>query len=483
MLFNSYIYIFLFLPIVAFVYFFLNKQRLVTMAKIWLVFASFMFYTYWNPKYLSILIFSIIFNFAIGSSFNYKNIKTKISSKAILIFGIIVNLLLLGYFKYMDFFIENLNAICKTDISLFKIVLPLGISFFTFQQITYLVDSYKNETKEYDFLNYALFVSFFPQLIAGPIVHHKEMIPQFQNIKTKVINHKNLILGMFIFTLGLFKKVVLADTFSTYVNTGFGIDNISMLEAWITSLSYTLQIYFDFSGYCDMAIGSALLFNIKLPMNFNSPYKSESIQEFWSRWHITFSRFLKEYIYFPLGGSKKGEVKTYSNILVTFLVSGFWHGANWTFILWGILHGIGLCINRLFRKTKISFYGWINVLITFISINFLWVIFRAENISQGIRIWQNMINFSNVILPKTYHTTLKFIDNAFCVEFSNILIFLPLGLILVFALMNSTELISKIRLNSKKKTVLITLLFSLLFLFCIIKMVYLPYSEFIYFNF
>lgn len=272
----------------------------------------------------------MLVNFAVGSSLNgtpvltggkYSTSQDKsevplsktISRKTILIFGIVFNLSLLGYFKYTDFFLSNFNGIFGADIPLMHIALPLAISFFTFQQIAYLVDSYRNETKEYDFLNYALFVTFFPQLIAGPIVHHKEMMPQFASTWNKVKNYKNIALGIFIFSIGLFKKVVIADTFAVWATNGFDkAEVLTFFEAWATSLSYTFQLYFDFSGYTDMAIGAALLFNIKLPINFNSPYKATNIQDFWRRWHITLSRFLRDYVYIPLGGNRHGKLKNYT---------------------------------------------------------------------------------------------------------------------------------------------------------------------------
>ncbi len=235
-----------------------------------------------------------------------KSNKNRFSKKTILTFGIIANLSLLGYFKYMDFFIENFNLAFNTQADLLHLALPLAISFFTFQQISYLVDSYRQETKEYDFLNYALFVTFFPQLIAGPIVHHKEMMPQFAKIRNKVINYQNISIGIFIFSIGLFKKVVIADTFAVWATAGFDTaSTLNLFEAWATSLSYTFQLYFDFSGYTDMAIGLAFLFNIKLPINFNSPYKATNIQDFWRRWHMTLSRFLKDYSISPSEETEK----------------------------------------------------------------------------------------------------------------------------------------------------------------------------------
>ncbi|CUU71866.1 AlgI [Campylobacter hyointestinalis subsp. hyointestinalis] len=305
MLFNSYEFIFIFLPITFFVYFYLNSKRLGHISKAFLVVSSLFFYSWWNIIYLPLILLSMIFNYTIGNTL--ANNKSKINTKALLCLAITSNLALLGYFKYSDFFISNVNFTFGSHIEPLHLALPLAISFFTFQQIAYLIDSYKGETSEYDFLNYALFVTFFPQLIAGPIVHHKEMMPQFANSRNLLKNYKNIALGIFIFSIGLFKKVAIADTFSIWATNGF--DNAEVLtffEAWATSLSYTFQLYFDFSGYCDMAIGSALLFNIKLPINFNSPYIALNIQDFWRRWHITLSRFLRDYIYIPLGGNRGG---------------------------------------------------------------------------------------------------------------------------------------------------------------------------------
>jgi D-alanyl-lipoteichoic acid acyltransferase DltB (MBOAT superfamily) len=328
----------------------------------------------------------MLFNYVIGNALTKhryedraKKISTQISKKSILVIGITANLGLLGYFKYSDFLIENINSTLSADVPLLDLALPLAISFFTFQQIAYLVDSYRRETTEYDFLNYAVFVSFFPQLIAGPIVHHKEMMPQFANIRTKVINYKNISLGLFIFSIGLFKKVVIADSFSVWANAGFDTaSTLNLFEAWATSLSYTFQLYFDFSGYTDMAIGTALLFNIKLPINFHSPYKSTNIQDFWRRWHITLSRFLRDYVYIPLGGNRNGNFHTYNNLMATFILGGIWHGAGWTFVFWGFLHGMALVIFRLWNQLGLKLWTWLAWAITFNFINITWVFFRAE---------------------------------------------------------------------------------------------------------
>ena len=291
------------------------------------------------------------------------NNNNSFAKKSILIIGITLNLFLLGYFKYANFFIENINIAFNFNANPTNLLLPLAISFFTFQQIAYLVDSYKKETNEYSFLNYALFVSFFPQLIAGPIVHHKEMMPQFMNVSNKVKNYRNIAMGLFIFSIGLFKKVVIADTFAVWATQGFDVaSTLNLFEAWATSLSYTFQLYFDFSGYTDMAIGLALLFNIRLPINFNSPYKATNIQDFWRRWHISLSTWLRDYLYIPLGGSRK--LRNYLNLLIVFLIGGIWHGAGWTFIVWGAMHALASIFIRYWWKLNIQLPRTLAILLT-----------------------------------------------------------------------------------------------------------------------
>tara|TARA_B100000795_G_C22790382_1_gene436655 strand:+ start:162 stop:1643 length:1482 start_codon:yes stop_codon:yes gene_type:complete len=400
MLFNSYEFIFIFLPITFFIYFYLNHKRLTETSKGFLICSSLFFYSWWNIAYLPIIIASMTFNYAIGRSLHKTAGKkySTFSKKSILIFGIVLNLALLGYFKYADFFIENINIAFDIRVEPMQLLLPLAISFFTFQQIAYLVDSYRQETKEYGFLNYALFVTFFPQLIAGPIVHHKEMMPQFTKISNKVKNYRNIALGLFIFSVGLFKKVVIADTFAIWAIQGFDIaTTLNLFEAWATSLSYTFQLYFDFSGYTDMAIGLALLFNIRLPINFNSPYKATNIQDFWKRWHMTLSRFLRDYVYIPLGGNRKGEFRTYNNLMATFVIGGLWHGAGWTFIFWGFLHGLALMVQRFWSKLGFKLWTWLAWLITFNFINIAWIFFRAKEWDDAIKVLGSMFNFSEKI--------------------------------------------------------------------------------------
>jgi len=484
MLFNSYEFMFMFLPITFFIYFFLNKKRLLIASKVFLVFSSLFFYSWWNIKYLPIIIISILFNYFIGNQISIQqNINKK---KLLLTIGIIFNVSLLGYFKYYNFFIENINLLTNWNIHHIELALPLAISFFTFQQIAYLVDSYRGETKEYDFLNYTLFVTFFPQLIAGPIVHHSEMMPQFANKKNKIKNYHNIALGLFIFAIGLFKKVVIADTFASWATAGFdNATSLNLIEGWVVSLSYTFQLYFDFSGYTDMAIGTALLFNIRLPINFNSPYKAKNIQDFWRRWHITLSRFLKEYIYIPLGGNRAGEKRTYFNLAVTFLIAGLWHGASWLFVFWGGLHGLALIIHRVWQKLGFRLWVWLAWFITFNFINISWIFFRAKDWDSATKVLNSMFSFDSITLPSSLSSKLNFLMD-YGVKFDGLFINISAGkelfiwlfisFIIVFAFKNSME-----RLDSFKPNFINSFIFIFAFLFSFYKLS--GYSEFLYFRF
>lgn len=397
MLFNSYIFVFLFLPIALIGFYGLNHIRQYNAAKIFLLVMSLWFYGYFNKSYLLILVCSVIANYVLSKLMD--RCKVERVRRVVLLFGIFLNVAVIFYFKYFDFFIDNVNVVFRASLQHKNILLPLGISFFTFQQISYLVDSYRGETRDYSFGEYALFVTFFPQLIAGPIVLHKEMIPQFRDTKNTCFHAENFAKGMYIFSIGMFKKVIIADTFGVAVTFGFGnVDTLSAIEAVIVSLAYTFQLYFDFSGYCDMAIGIGHFFNIKLPQNFNSPYRATSIVDFWERWHMSLTRFLRTYIYFPLGGNRKGKIRTYINILVVYLVSGIWHGANWTYILWGLLHGVFSCLNRVFQKSWSKLHEVTQWFLTFVTVNFLWVFFRSESISKALLFFGKMFDFRNLAI-------------------------------------------------------------------------------------
>jgi D-alanyl-lipoteichoic acid acyltransferase DltB (MBOAT superfamily) len=488
MIFNSYEFIFLFLPLVVIAYFFLIRKRLLIAAKGLLIFASLFFYSWWNITYLPLLLISLLFNYFIGNYLN-GNISNFIPKKWVLIFGISANIAFLGYFKYADFFIENINKVSASSIPLLHLALPLGISFITFQKIAYLVDSYRGTTKEYNFFNYILFVSFFPQLIAGPIVHHAEIMPQFASKRNLIKQYDNLAMGAFIFAIGLFKKVVLADTFALWANSGFNAaNNLTLIEAWATSLSYTFQLYFDFSGYTDMAIGSALLFNIKLPLNFNSPYKALNIQDFWRRWHMTLSRFLRDYIYIPLGGNRHGNLRMYSNILATFIIGGFWHGAGWTFIFWGALHGIALIVQRIWHNFQIKMPDVMAWFITFNFVNLAWVFFRAKTWQDAVAIIKAMFKINSLVISKLSADLLNSALNLPFYDFigseHNFLfslktsLWISVAFILVTATKNSIEIAEK-----KEFKVYQALFVSLSLIVFHFMSVQTTASPFLYFNF
>jgi alginate O-acetyltransferase complex protein AlgI len=343
MIFSSYIFVLAFLPVAVCGYWLLQRWRGLETALVWLTLCSLFYYGWWNPVYLLLIGTLMLFNYGMGVMI----VRRTLPPKLLMLAGVATNLAVLAYFKYMDFFISTFNDVTGTHYHLLHIVLPLGISFFTFQKIAFLVDSYYGKIERYSFLHYCLFVTFFPQLIAGPIVHYRELMPEFLRVQSR-LQFRQLALGLSIFAIGLFKKAVIADNVSAPVRPVFdaaaqGIE-ISFFEAWGGLLAYTAQLYFDFSGYSDMAIGIALLFGVRLPLNFFSPYKSRNIVEFWRRWHMTLSRFLRDYVYIALGGSRRGAFARYRNLFLTMLIGGLWHGAAWTFVFWGALHGAYLVI-------------------------------------------------------------------------------------------------------------------------------------------
>lgn len=492
MLFNSYIFICAFLPVTFFVYFALTQARLFVASRAWLVLASLFFYSWWNIAYLPLLLISIIVNFAIGRSLSDDNSKIRLSKKQLLTAGIIFNVGMLGYFKYAGFFVENVNWMAGTQFPVPQIILPLAISFYTFQKIAYLVDSYRGETKEYDFLGFALFVTFFPQLIAGPIVHHKEMMPQFENRFNLVKRYRNIALGLFIFGIGLFKKVMIADTFAVWANGGFETtQTLTFFAAWATSLSYTLQLYFDFSGYTDMAIGAALLFNIRLPINFNSPYKAVNIRDFWQRWHITLSRFLRDYVYIPLGGNRLGLPRTCVNLFATFLIGGIWHGASWMFLIWGALHGAALVVHRIWNEFGLRMPAWLGWIITFMFINVTWIFFRAENMGAAMKVLLGMAGWNGVVIHERLREPLIALEQ-FGIQFGTM--FATIGgdtfgtpIMLVTALMvclfarNSMEWAAKFQAARTMKWDYAFV--GILAGFALLAIGQATHSEFLYFNF
>ena len=395
MLFNSYIFVLVFLPFCIVGYFLFNHFGYKKFAQIFLLGMSLWFYGYFNMKYLILIVSSIVINYFFYKVLNH----IKSYQHCILFLALLFNIGVLFYFKYYNFFLKNVNIIFHQEFILKTILLPLGISFFTFQQISFVIDAYRGEIPDYSLLNYACFVTFFPQLIAGPIVTHNELIPQFMDGRRKQFQWENFAKGIYIFALGLSKKVLLADTFGNAANWGFlNVTVLDSTNAILTMLSYTIQIYFDFSGYCDMAIGIGKMLNIDLPLNFNSPYKALTITEFWSRWHMTLTRFFTKYIYIPLGGNRGGNLRTYCNVMIVFCVSGLWHGANWTFVLWGICHGVFSVITRRYKALFERLHPALSWMITFLFLNATWTIFRADTIREGGRMLNRILlfNFENI---------------------------------------------------------------------------------------
>jgi len=405
MLFNSYGFIFLFLPI-TFAAFYATSKRAGLAATV-LVAASLFFYGWWDWRYLALLLGSIVVNFYSGRAIARAHEAGEAGRKrSILTFAIVFDLAVLGFFKYADFFLGSLSGLGLIRPTALHIILPLGVSFFTFTQIAFLVDAARGEAREYSFKLYSLFVTFFPHLIAGPILHHKEMMPQFAAPGTFRLQSRNIGAGLTIFAIGLVKKTLIADGIAPYANWLFGSAGAThpqLLEAWSGALAYTFQIYFDFSGYSDMAIGAGLLFNIRLPLNFSSPYKSANIIAFWRRWHMTLSRFLRDYVYIPLGGNRRGRVRRHLNLFATMLVGGLWHGAGWTFVAWGALHGAYLIVNHAWRAVRPGeagraerLLGW---LVTFLAVVVGWVFFRADSFGSAARILGGMAGLNGVDVP------------------------------------------------------------------------------------
>lgn len=425
MLFNSYGFIFIYLPIVLFGFFWLARVSR-NFAAAWLAFASLFFYGYWNPTYVGLLLASIICNYAFGrwiarAGSRIENQESRIkwrglSKKQVLVCALTANLLLLAYYKYANFFVASVNTVSGSTWQIANIMLPLGISFFTFTQIAFLVDTYQGKVKEFNFLHYALFVTYFPHLIAGPVLHHKEMMPQFSLASTYRFSYENMAVGSAIFFIGLFKKVVLADGISTYVGPVFNAPavgiHLTFIEAWGGALCYTMQLYLDFSGYSDMAIGLSRMFGVVLPLNFHSPYKSVNIVEFWRRWHMTLSRFLRDYLYFPLGGNRRGKMRRYLNLMITMLLGGLWHGAGWTFVVWGGLHGVYLSINHGWHIIRRKLgqdpeqplskpMHLASVLLTFLTVTIAWVFFRADSLNHALTMVQVMLGQNGLVMQST----------------------------------------------------------------------------------
>ena len=380
MLFNSYEFLLAFLPIVVAGYFLLNRKGL---GNLWLVAASVFFYAWWRVEFVWLLAASIAVNFTVGRAIVHRAVQNR-PTKALLVGGIAFDLALLGYFKYANFFLENEAQLFSVAPVHLDVILPIGISFFTFTQIAFLVDAHGKKAREPDPVNYSLFVTFFPHLLAGPILHHREMMPQFADRANKRVQWDNVARGLVLLAIGLGKKVLIADVLAQQVGNAFSpAAALSFADAWLAILCYTMQIYFDFSGYTDMALGMARMMNIRLPLNFDSPYRQRNLREFWRHWHMTLTRFLRDYVYIPLGGNRRGEAWTAYAIVVTFLLGGLWHGANWTFVAWGLANGLGLVLLRIWERAGVTLPAIVAWAITFLFVNLAWVLFRAPDLATA----------------------------------------------------------------------------------------------------
>lgn len=504
MLFNSYIFIFIFLPICLLGYYILNHFNHFKMAKLFLACMSLWFYAYFNTYYLWIIVGSLVLNYGLSFAIHRYEIKNKnltiASRRFFLLLGLLLNLGLFFYFKYLDFFLENINLLFKSHFRLQNILLPLGISFFTFQQLSFIIDRTKQKAPHYDAIDYMTFVTFFPQLIAGPIVLHSEMLPQFEDINNKHINIENFTRGIILFSFGLGKKVLLADLLAVPVNHGFSqalfLDTTSTI---LMILAYTFQIYFDFSGYSDMAIGLGLLFNIKLPVNFNSPYQACSVKELWQRWHITLSRFFIQYVYIPLGGSRKGRIRTLINIFLVFFLSGIWHGANWTYIAWGTLQGLLVVWDNLGLvgvkgsndkiKAKIEIPRPVGWFFTFSFFNLSLFFFGSDSINTAITLFKNLFAFKHtgylykmamtIKVPELYLLT-KLVDMKFPQYNNTLYIIIFIVLLIISAILLAGKNALTLATNSKLSTKLYVIS-AVILVWSIIS--FSQVSTFIYFNF
>ena len=399
MAFNTWLFVAFFLPLTLLGFGLLSRREKPMWVKLWLIAASLVFYGWMDPPAIGVLFGSVIFNFALGRQLRRQRESCPISRKALLTVGITINLALLGYAKYRNFFLDNLGLASDPFDQLLSWVVPLGLSFLTFQQIAYLVDVYRDVPEPESLLDYSLFMTFFPKLLAGPIIRRGEFIPQLGLPSFGTISAFSLAEGITLFVIGLAKKVVLADSLGPFVDSIFDDalagTAISCWQAWGGMLAYTFQLYFDFSGYTDMAIGIALMFGLCLPANFNLPYTASSIREFWRRWHMTFSRFLRDYLYIPMGGSRLGPGRTAVNLLLTMLLGGLWHGAGWTFLVWGALHGFYLVINHAWGRLGFHLPRFPAWLLTFLGVSYSWLWFRADSVAAAGRMSHALLDPSN----------------------------------------------------------------------------------------
>lgn len=483
MIFSTYSFVFIYLPMVLLLYFGMARYVSRRVQQVFLIVASLIFYGaiffqgFNHLWYIWLIMSSVIVNYSVASG--VQNIKKPPLCKALFVIGVLFNVLLLGYYKYYNFFLENVNYAFDTQFIIKQIILPIGISFFTFQQIAFLIGVWKREEKVPNFWDYTLFIVFFPQLVAGPIVFLKDVLHQYQDEKNRFFNIDNFSAGLFIFVIGLFKKAVIADTLDNFVFYSYLTpEKLGFATSWLAALSYSFQIYFDFSGYSDMAIGLAKMMNINLPVNFYSPYKSVSITEFWKRWHITLGRSLAVLIYYPLGGNRKGLARTCFNLFAVFFVSGIWHGAAWTFIVWGIAHGVVRVFEKLFMKQLEKIPDLIRIFFTFMFVNAAWVLFRSPTFDTALIVLKNMFapeNFSfSGISEMAYNTSITYPDSI-----AVIYVLAILSIVAVLAFLYPRNSIDKY--NEFKPTVKNAVAIALLFSVSVIH--FSRVGSFIYFNF
>ena len=483
MLFNSHEYLFLFLPGALILWFLFRRWGF--LSGLGLVIASLFFYGYGKIDQVPLLMGSVLLNFSVGRLLNVLPRHQEKKRNVLLAAGITANLAFLGYFKYFSFFVTNLNVLFDTGMEVRQGTLPLGISFFSFTQIAFLVDSYRRSAREDHLLSYGLWATFFPYLLSGPIVRYSEVMPQFKKRVKEALNYRHLSAGLYLLSIGLFKKVVIAGRFSEWASAGFdGPGPLNFFYAWATSLSYTFQIYFDFSGYTDMALGAALMFNIKLPINFNSPYKALDVQDFWRRWHISLGRFLRDYVYIPLGGNRAGEGRVYFNLMVVFLVCGLWHGAGWTFIFWGFLYGAALVVRRFWRQMRRPMPDFLAWFLTFNFVNAAWVFFRARTWEDALKVLSGMFGLNGLALPDSWSGALGFVPGPY-IQFlpwkeimrgsRDAYVWIPLALFVCLYFKNSNQMAEEFKADWKSLFWIAAGAYAALHMYKV--------DEFLYFNF
>lgn len=475
MIFSSYQFIFFFLPITLAGYAIIRNFKAYRLAQLWLIMASFYFYAQGGIKFLPFFMFTVLFNYVMGSLIlkSNKNDK-KLLVKLLLIIGLAENIGMLAYYKYTDFLLENINRFIGTDMILHNFILPIGISFFTFQLVAYLVDCSRGDAKAYALIDYLMFITFFPQLIVGPIVHHSEIVVQLEDENTYKFNPYNFMLGIFIFSLGCAKKIMIADPLIGYAQDFYSnASSGGFFESWTAVFSYTFSYYFDFSGYGDMAVGLGLLFNIKLPFNFNSPYKARNFADFWRRWNITLSQFLNEYVFKNIYKFGNRSGKLFFAVLVTFVVSGLWHGAGWHFIAWGVANGVLVCFSYMMTLNSKKLPFWLAWTLTFFGVLITRVLFDSQNTTQAIHVYKEMFNISGAFSSFGVFTSssLAFVNNNLLT-----VVLIVLSAIIAFGTKNTMQLSKDFKPNWKNAVIAAILLTLALFRMSSV-------SDFLYFRF